>query len=192
MWFCEQGVFGLEQNAWLGPHHTAWGRCNWWKCSVSDCRVADMCLGSHFMSGVAILEQSEDNGDSGHVSWGGDDAGGSYICYWDIFTWYWRFSHVIYVTNPNFWESTKLVHWVVVIVNPVLNQYMKLMFWHLVQTGPQYLALLRKIPTSLALLSEPQLALQGKFCQMWTSFLSHCIINRQTMSGYVYSILKHI
>jgi len=48
-----------------------------------DCRVADMCLGSHFMSGVAILEQSEDSlvGDSGHVFWGGDDAGGSYICY---------------------------------------------------------------------------------------------------------------
>jgi len=48
-----------------------------------DCRVADMCLGSHFMSGVAILEPSEDSlvGDSGHVCWGGDDAGGSYICY---------------------------------------------------------------------------------------------------------------
>jgi len=62
----------------------------------------------------------------------------------------------------------------VVIVKPVLNQYMKLMFWHLVQTGPRYPALLRKIPTSLALLSEPQLALQGKSCQMWTSFWSHC------------------
>jgi len=48
-----------------------------------DCRVADMCLGSHFMSGVAILAQSEDSlvGDSGHVYWGGDDAGGPYICY---------------------------------------------------------------------------------------------------------------
>jgi len=48
-----------------------------------DCRVADMCLGSHLMSGVAILEQSEDSlvGDSGHVCWGGDDAGGTYICY---------------------------------------------------------------------------------------------------------------
>ena len=32
-----------------------------------DCRMADMCLGSHFMSGIAILEQSEDGlvGDSG-------------------------------------------------------------------------------------------------------------------------------
>jgi len=49
------------------------------------------------------------------------------------------------------------------------------MFWYLVKTGPRYLALLQKIPTSLALLSEPQLALQGEFCQMWTSFLSHCI-----------------
>jgi len=31
-----------------------------------------MCLGSHFMSGVAILEQREDSlvGDSGHVYWG--------------------------------------------------------------------------------------------------------------------------
>jgi len=48
-----------------------------------DCRVVDMCLDSHFMSGVAILEPSEDSlvGDSGHVYWGGDDAGGSYICY---------------------------------------------------------------------------------------------------------------
>jgi len=63
----------------------------------------------------------------------------------------------------------------VVIVKPVLNQYMKLMFWHLVQTGPRYFALLRKILTSLALLSEPQLASQGKNCQMWTSFWSHCI-----------------
>ena len=42
-----------------------------------------MCLGSHFITGVAILAQSEDSlvGDSGHVYWGGDDAGESYICY---------------------------------------------------------------------------------------------------------------
>ena len=47
-----------------------------------DCRVAYMCLGSHFMSGVAILEQSDSLvGDSGHVCWGDDDDGGSYICY---------------------------------------------------------------------------------------------------------------
>jgi hypothetical protein len=39
----------------------------------SNSRVADMCLGSHFMTGVAILEQSKDGllGGRGHVCWGG-------------------------------------------------------------------------------------------------------------------------
>ena len=51
-------------------------------------RVVDMCLGSHFMTGVAVLEQNEDNllGDRGHVCWGGDDASGSYIYSQDMVT----------------------------------------------------------------------------------------------------------
>jgi len=64
------------ENTWLGAQYTAWG-------GSPDFGVADMYLGSHFMTGVAILEQSNDSlvGDSGHVCLGGDDANGSYICY---------------------------------------------------------------------------------------------------------------
>jgi hypothetical protein len=38
----------------------------------SDSRVAEMCLGSHFVTGVAILEQSKDKlaGVRCHVCWG--------------------------------------------------------------------------------------------------------------------------
>ena len=37
-----------------------------------DSRVAEMCLGSHFVTGVAILEQSKDKlaGVQWHVCWG--------------------------------------------------------------------------------------------------------------------------
>ena len=123
------------------------------------------------------LEQSEDSlvGDSGHVCWGVMMLVGpiyaikTYLHDIEgLVMWYlWQ--------TQIFGRAQKLVHQVVVIVNAILNQYIKLMFWHLVQTGPWYFALLQKIPTSLALSPEPQLALQGKFCQMWTSFLSHCI-----------------
>ena len=39
----------------------------------SDSRVAERCLGSHLMTGIAILEQSKDglSGGSRHVCWGG-------------------------------------------------------------------------------------------------------------------------
>ena len=38
----------------------------------SDSRVAEMCLGSHFVTGIAILEQSKDKllGVRLHVCWG--------------------------------------------------------------------------------------------------------------------------
>jgi hypothetical protein len=37
-----------------------------------DSRVAEMCLGSHFVAGVAILEQNKDKlaGVQWHVCWG--------------------------------------------------------------------------------------------------------------------------
>ena len=49
------------------------------------------------------------------------------------------------------------------------------MVWNLVQTKTGYSALLPKFPTILPLFPRPQLTFQGKNCQMWTSFLSHCI-----------------
>jgi hypothetical protein len=60
-----------------------------------------MCLGSHFMTGVAIwgwvrvvcLETE------GMFVWGGDDACGFYMCYEDSFTQYLRFSDVISVSK---------------------------------------------------------------------------------------------
>ena len=44
--------------------------------------------------------------------------------------------------RANWLPAQKLVHQVWEIVNHVLNQHMVLMFWHLVQTGPRYFALL--------------------------------------------------
>ena len=71
-------------------------------------------------------------------------------------------------------QAQKLVHRVWVIVNLVLNQLMMLMAWDLGQTETGYPTLLPEFPTILPLLSGPQLTLQGKNCQVWTSFLSHC------------------
>ena len=52
---------------------------------------------------------------------------------------------------------------------------MRLMVWNLAQTKTGYSALLPEFPTILPLFPGLQLTLQGKICQMWTSFLSHCI-----------------
>ena len=49
------------------------------------------------------------------------------------------------------------------------------MFWYLAQTKTRYFSLLPEILTSLALFSRPQLALQEKNCQVWTSFWGHCM-----------------
>ena len=51
---------------------------------------------------------------------------------------------------------------------------MRLMVWNLAQPKTGYSALLPEFPTILPLFPGPQLTLQGKNCQMWTSFLSHC------------------
>ena len=48
----------------------------------SNHRVCDMCLGSHFMTGVTAIEQSKDFllGDKQHVYEGRNGTGGSYVC----------------------------------------------------------------------------------------------------------------
>ena len=51
---------------------------------------------------------------------------------------------------------------------------MRPIVWNLVQTKTGYPALSLEFPTILLLFSGPQLTFQGKNCQMWTSFLSHC------------------
>ena len=49
----------------------------------SNNRVHDMCLGSHFMTRVTVIEQSKDFllGDRQQIYEGGNDVGGSYIYY---------------------------------------------------------------------------------------------------------------
>jgi len=79
---CDLGNKGLRRKVGLVPN-TAWEGVTDGKVESLHCRVVEMFLGSHFMTGVAILEQSKDSlvGDSGHVCWGGDAANGSYLCY---------------------------------------------------------------------------------------------------------------
>ena len=71
-WLYEPGSFCLGVKAWLGAQHTAWGGCNWLWSKSSDNRVAWMCLGSHFGTAVAILEQSKEKlvGVRWQVCWG--------------------------------------------------------------------------------------------------------------------------